>query len=64
MKRKILLALLYISIGCGGFFFGMYNQKRAYSKGYKDAFNYVIYELETYCDSLKKSKENMDGVKK
>lgn len=53
MKRKVLLALFYLSIGSLTFLFGMHNQKRAYSNGYKDAFNFVISELENYCDSLK-----------
>lgn len=63
MKRKILLVLLYLSIGSGAFFFGVHNQKRAYSKGYKDALNFVISELENYSDSLKKSKDNMNKIK-
>lgn len=62
MKRKILLALICLSIGSGAFFLGMYNQKRAYSKGYKDAFNFVISELENYSDSLKKSRNNMNKI--
>lgn len=63
MKRKVLLVLLYLSIGSLAFLFGMHNQKRAYSNGYKDAFNFVISELENYCDSLKKSRDNMNKIK-
>ena len=55
--------LLYLSIGSLAFLFGMHNQKRAYSNGYKDAFNFVISELENYCDSLKKSRDNMNKIK-
>lgn len=63
MKRKILLALLYLSIGSGAFFFGVHNQKRTYSRGCKDALNFVISELENYSDSLKKSRDNMNKIK-